>query len=83
MFKFIFASVPSKVWTTCGPDSSRASLFVGGFKSAVNLDFLKSQNVRLIVNTASGIENMFLGHKARECDDARIQKGDELISSIS
>ena len=53
------SSVPSKVWSAAGS----ASLFVGGYKSAVNLDFLKSENVRLIVNAAPGIENMFPGHK--------------------
>ena len=44
-------------------DSAGASLFVGGYMSAVNLDFLKSENVRLIVNAAPGIENIFKAHK--------------------
>ena len=59
-----FSSVPSKVWAAGGRDSASASLFVGGYKSAVNLDFLKSENVMLIVNAAPGIQNMFPAHKA-------------------
>ena len=59
-----FYSVPSKVWTAGGVDSAGASLFVGGYMSAVNLDFLKSERVRLIVNAAPGIENIFTAHKA-------------------
>ena len=61
---FNFYSVPSKVWTAGGVDSAGASLFVGGYMSAVNLDFLKSERVRLIVNAAPGIENIFTAHKA-------------------
>jgi len=57
--------VPSKVWAAGGRDSASASLFVGGYKSAVNLDFLKSENVMLIVNAAPGIQNMFPAHKVQ------------------
>ena len=57
-------SVPSRVWSL-----GNSSLFVGGYKSAVNRQFLKSEGVALIVNAAPGVEKMFPAHKARlVCD---------------
>ena len=40
-------------------------LYLGGYKSAVNLDFLQSANIRLVVSTAKGLDTV-LGPKYKK-----------------
>ncbi len=49
-------------------------LYLGGYKSAVNVDFLKSANVRLVVCTARGLE-IVLGPKFKR--QARLDQREE------
>ena len=50
------------IWSSVNDISS---VYVGGYKSALNKDFLVSSNIRLIVNTCPGLERIF-GAKFKE-----------------
>ena len=62
-------SVPSPVYKS----ESNNVLFVGGFKASVNIEFLTSKNVGLIVNACPTIEAHF-GRKVAELFKKRRQQ---------
>ena len=48
--------VPSKVWSR---QDKECHLYVGGFKSALNISFLKNHSVGLIVNAAYLLDRLY------------------------
>ena len=48
--------VPSRVWST---NDGKCHLYVGGFKSALNINFLKEHSIGLIVNAAYLLERLY------------------------
>ena len=48
--------VPSKVWSR---QDKECHLYVGGFKSALNITFLKNHSVGLIVNAAYLLDRLY------------------------
>ncbi len=52
-----FFKVPSRVWTSRGDWGP--SVYVGGYKTTLNEDFLRDHNIRLIVNTAKNLAVVF------------------------
>ena len=49
-------AVPSKVWSR---NDEKCHLFVGGFKSALNIAFLKKHSIGLIVNSAYLLDRLY------------------------
>ena len=60
-------SVPSLIWVNA---NSEGKLYLGGYKAAVNVSWLKKSNISLIVNTAKGLEQI-LGPKYIQKVDKR------------
>ena len=48
--------VPSRVWST---NDGKRHLYVGGFKSALNINFLKEHSIGLIVNAAYLLDRLY------------------------
>ena len=69
VFLLICITVPSPVYKS----ESNNVLFVGGFKASVNIDFLTSKNVGLIVNACPTIEEHF-GRKLADLFNKRRQQ---------
>ena len=59
--EFSVDKLPSLVWE----HESGAGLYLGGFKAAVNLDFLRKSRTGLVINTARGLETT-LGPKYKQ-----------------
>ena len=53
---YSFLTVPSKVWSR-GDD--KCHLYVGGFKSSLNITFLKEHSIGLIVNAAYLLDRLY------------------------
>ena len=49
-------TVPSRVWST---NDGKCHLYVGGFKSALNIKFLKDHSIGLIVNAAYLLDRLY------------------------
>ena len=54
--QFLCATVPSRVWSR-GDD--KCHLYVGGFKSSLNIKFLKDHSIGLIVNAAYLLDRLY------------------------
>ena len=52
----LWATVPSRVWSR-GDD--KCHLYVGGFKSSLNISFLKEHSIGLIVNAAYLLDRLY------------------------
>merc|ERR1719318_2433428 len=63
--EFSVDKVPSLIWEHGG-----GNLFLGGYKAALNIAFLKRSKVSLVVDTAKGLENV-LGPKYKKMVDKR------------
>ena len=57
--EFSVSNIPSSVWS---PQQGTGQLYLGGYKAAINMTFLKSNQVGLVVNTARGLDQI-LGPK--------------------
>ena len=55
LLMIFLSKVPSRVWST----EANTSLYVGGFKAALNLEFLESNKIGCIVHAAHGLEHQF------------------------
>jgi len=72
--EFSVSKVPSLVTESLG-----AKLFLGGYKAAVNVSWLREERVRLVVDTAGGLETV-LGpgygrakeRRRKECPEVRV-----------
>ena len=58
--EFSVDKVPSLIW-----EQLEGKLFLGGYKAALNVDFLKKKNISLVVDTAKGLGNV-LGPKYKK-----------------
>ena len=74
--EFIVDTVPSLIWED---ENIKGNLYLGGYKAAVNVSWLKKSNVSLIVNTAKGLENVLgpkyvqqLSKRSNECPEIDI-----------
>ena len=57
--EFSVSNLPSSVWS---PGQGAGQLYLGGYKAAINTTFLQTGQVRLVVNTARGLDQV-LGPK--------------------
>ena len=53
---YSFLTVPSKVWSR---GDNKCHLYVGGFKSSLNITFLKEHSIGLIVNAAYLLDRLY------------------------
>merc|ERR1712215_258766 len=68
MGEFSVDKVPSLVW-----EHGDGKLFLGGYKAALNVNFLKQNNLTLVVDTAKGLENV-LGPKYKKMVQNRAEQ---------
>eukprot|EP00092_Neocalanus_flemingeri_P001069 GFUD01001140.1.p1 GENE.GFUD01001140.1~~GFUD01001140.1.p1 ORF type:complete len:223 (+),score=59.39 GFUD01001140.1:123-791(+) len=70
--EFSVDKVPSLIW-----EHLEGKLFLGGYKAALNVPFLKNNNISLVVDTAKGLENV-LGPKYKKMVEKRSEECPEV-----
>ena len=84
MYKFIF-NIFEKIGICNTYDMIIPNIYLGNYNASQDLDFLKKNNIKLIVNCSKGIEflNNYECEKVRvPIDDNRIFKNNDILKHI-